>query len=171
MSLSTITVSKGQQSSLDRIVHSDHPILMRILMEAILEDNLPDNQDFPPLHRAVREGLTDAVRTLVGLGVETSERNSLGETPLHIAVRKNLREIVEILAPVSDVNAQSYTGMTPLHWACLLGYANIVEILLAYGADPWIHASQVDDLTPRDLAVIMEYQHILELLENPLILK
>ncbi|MCX8064150.1 MAG: ankyrin repeat domain-containing protein [Candidatus Hydrogenedentes bacterium] len=171
MSLSTAKISGSYSNSLDRIVHSNHPILMRILMESLLEDNLPDSPSFSPLYRAVREGLTDAVRTLVQLGVDTNERNELGEIPLHIAVRKNLSEIVEILAPVSNVNTQSFTGMSPLHWACLLGYANIAEILLAYGADPWLHAKQVDDLTPRDLALIMDYPHILDLLENPLTLQ
>lgn len=156
------------EPSLKKAFCTNHSVLLNVMMETMLEDNVLTTTRVHPLHKASALGLTDTVKALLEFGADPDERNSLGETALHVAVRKNHSQVVEILAMVSDVNAKNIYGMTPLHWACLLGYSSIVEILVAYGADPWIHADALDDLTPRDLAVMMGYPHLLEIMENPL---
>jgi ankyrin repeat protein len=39
---------------------------------------------------------------------------------------------------LKNIDALSTGGMTPLHVACGLGYADVAEVLLAAGADPTI---------------------------------
>jgi hypothetical protein len=38
----------------------------------------------------------------------------------------------------ANVNGQGYRGFTPLHWACILRFNDIIELLLAKGANPHI---------------------------------
>ena len=49
-----------------------------------------------------------------------------------------LTEVRSQIACGSDVNERNSTGWTPLHWASWKGYGEIVDALLAAGADPCI---------------------------------
>lgn len=161
-----LTILPKHTPPLETIMSSEHPILLRVLMETLREDHTRDTTNTPPLHRAVRLGLAEAVKSLLEFGSDPNERNNLGEIPLHIAVRTNRVDIVEILLPLSHVNSVSYYGLTPLHWACLFGYTSIVELLLIHGADPYIQAMEMDGLSPKDLAKMMEYRDIISLIDN-----
>ncbi len=50
-------------------------------------------------------------------------------------VARNMIEIVRLLLPYVDVNKRGKSGKTLLHSAAELGYLDIVELLLKYGAD------------------------------------
>ena len=39
-------------------------------------------------------------------------------------------------------------GMTPLHWAALIGHETLAELLLSHGADPEASGHLSEDLTP-----------------------
>lgn len=164
--MNILSIKLKSDDPLERVMASEHPVMLRVLLETLREDHATDTTNIPPLHRAVRLGLTSAVQSLLQFGADPNEKNSLGETPLHVAVRTNRMDIIEVLLPVSNVNSASYHGLTPLHWACLLGYTHIVDLLLLNGADPHIQAVQMDGLTPKDIAEIMEYKDILSLFEN-----
>ena len=68
---------------------------------------------------------------------QSNVRNSLGETPLHEAVKFSQKEKVELLiAKGADIEAKDSLGMTPLRWAFTMGKNNeIIELLLAKGAN------------------------------------
>lgn len=161
-----ISTTHKNADPLEKLVASDHPVLLRVLLETLREDHATDSSSISSLHRAVRLGLSEAVQSLLQFGADPNEKNNLGEIPLHVAVRMNRIDIVEILLPVSKVNTASYYGLTPLHWACLFGYCSIAELLLLHGADPWIQALEMDGLSPKDLAELMGYKDIISLLNN-----
>ncbi|HOV33458.1 MAG TPA: ankyrin repeat domain-containing protein [Candidatus Hydrogenedens sp.] len=165
-----LSITPKETSPFEKIGISDHPVLLRILMETFREDYGKDTSQVHPLHRAVHLGIREAVQSLIRFGADPKEKNSLGEIPLHVAVRMNRVNIVGILLSISNINETNYYGLTPLHWACLFGYTPIVELLLLNGASPYIHASEVDNLTPKDIAVLMDYKEIVSLIEklNPI---
>lgn len=164
--MNILSITQKNTDPLERLVNSDHPVLLRVLLETLREDHATDTSQITPLHRAVRLGIAEAVESLLQFGADPNEKNHLGEIPLHVAVRINRADIVEILLPVSKVNTASYYGLTPLHWACLFGYTSIVELLLLHGADPWIQAIEMDGLSPKDLAELMGYKDILLLFDT-----
>ena len=65
------------------------------------------------------------------------------DSPLHVAVRggrvENVRRVLD--RQLVDVNCLNFKHETPLHLACFLGYEDIVVLLIAFGADPYIKDS------------------------------
>merc|ERR1711990_143537 len=63
-------------------------------------------------------------------------KDKLYSTPLHVAVRVGVQEIVEFLVDHgADVNAKDREGDTPMHDAVRLGRYKIVKILILHGAN------------------------------------
>ncbi|KAL8995893.1 MAG: hypothetical protein Q9169_004467 [Polycauliona sp. 2 TL-2023] len=57
---------------------------------------------------------------------------------LHVAARLGLRDIIEMMLKGGvDVNTREDSGATPLLAACRGGHADIVYLLMDYGADSW----------------------------------
>ncbi|MDB4341952.1 ankyrin repeat domain-containing protein [bacterium] len=61
----------------------------------------------------------------------------------------NIEAAKQHLAAGTNVNAKRY-GTTPLYWATLHGHKEIVELLIAEGAD--VNAKNANDITPLDYA-------------------
>lgn len=65
-----------------------------------------------------------------------------GSAPLHIAVRRGVKEVVQMLLEFGAVpDARDDVGCAPLHFACALpcpdgGVPDVVGLLLCEGADP-----------------------------------
>ncbi len=68
--------------------------------------------------RAVELGNERAIRIFLKIGVKPDECDALGVSPL------------------INANAKNTQGLTALHWAAFRGFSDIVELLLAKGADP-----------------------------------
>ncbi len=78
------------------------------------------------------ESMLDLVRAEPHL---LEARTGLGETPLHYLVVENqLRAVILLVEAGAAVNTVSSVGGTPLSEAASLGYAEMVEYLLARGA-------------------------------------
>jgi cytohesin len=134
--------------------------LVRLLLEhkADLEARIlaPEPQgDWTVLFRALGAGHSpgdvEMTRLLLDAGANVNARAASGITPVHwVAIRgaqipsdwssafqRNLSASLRLLLErQADVNARDSGGNTPLHYAVDAGLAEIVEILLAAGADP-----------------------------------
>ena len=109
------------------------------------------------LHAAAAGGHTAIVELLLTNGLDVHSETQARYTALHHAAAGNHREVAELLlAKGADVNAEeiwngwSYTtpsyllpdvhpkpaNQTPLHWAIREGHKDMIEWLLARGANP-----------------------------------
>jgi ankyrin repeat protein len=86
----------------------------------------------PALIWAARHNLVPLATAMLARGVAVNERDLMGNTPLHWAVR--YPGMVQFLIENgADINARNVLGETPLHMA--VRYKAAVEILLQNGAD------------------------------------
>jgi ankyrin repeat protein len=86
----------------------------------------------PALIWAARNNLLLLARGMIAQGVDVNERDFMGNTPLHGAVK--YPEMVKFLLDSgADVNARNFLQETPLHAA--VRYKDSVKILLERGAD------------------------------------
>jgi ankyrin repeat protein len=103
---------------------------------------------FTPLHFAAFFGHPEAARLLIAAGAELEARSTNREfafdaRPLHSASAAGRRDVSEVLIDAgADVNAVQHGGYTALLDAAANGDAELVELLLARGADP---TARLDD--------------------------
>jgi len=92
------------------------------------------------LHLAAAFGAPPAVSVLLdgGASVEAISRNPQQNQPLHavLALGKNAETIELLLDAGAPVNAAQAGGFTPLFSAAIANRRDLVELLLAHGADP-----------------------------------
>lgn len=159
------TMDNAGRTPLDRALGTGH----RALVEAILATDNPAAIMAPgatPLHRAAAMGLTTAIQTLLLCGADVKARDTQGETALHYAVREGHLDTVHALLERSDPNAACNRGLTPLHWASITGRADLFELLVVFGGDPFVRGEYLDGLNAIDVAASMDYREIAELLEE-----
>ena len=98
----------------------------------------PETKDWTisPLQVAIYLGHEEIAKTLILKGAKTNMQDSDGIYPIHSAVWKNQREIVEILLQYgADIEAEyDNLSSTPIAYATSSGSIEMVELLLHYGA-------------------------------------
>uniref|UniRef100_A0A146LTI8 Ankyrin repeat domain-containing protein 27 n=1 Tax=Lygus hesperus TaxID=30085 RepID=A0A146LTI8_LYGHE len=132
----------------------------------------PEKTDYKgstALHYSCARGHQNSLLLLVHFGVKLNPADNEGNTPLHLAAAnghdtciKALLYFVEQGGLEFDTNLRNNQGDTALHNAARWGYSNIVNLLLEYGASPFIENKRKQ--TPLDLAHNM---HLLEVLSSP----
>ncbi|MBN1409232.1 MAG: ankyrin repeat domain-containing protein [Spirochaetales bacterium] len=131
--------------------------------------SLADKFDDSPLHWAVISGNTGFADALLKAGAPLTGACFSGYEPLHLAVKKNKREMVSrLIRAGADVNRkmpdQVIDGKanTPLHLACHHADCELVRLLLENGAD--VSAENAEGLTPVWTAVLKENPGAVKLL-------
>jgi hypothetical protein len=81
--------------------------------------------------------LLDAIKSLLGQGVDVNAKDDGGGTLLHYAAMwSNNVDILKCLVSAgADVNAKDEDGMTPLHTAVHYGSVDALKYLVSVGAD------------------------------------
>ncbi|XP_046566153.1 uncharacterized protein LOC124274831 [Haliotis rubra] len=107
----------------------------------------------------------DVIQALLEKGADAGIRNKKGETLLHCAALNQCLECVELLLPVSDVNAKDSYGTTALHCS-VLSYKphshEVIQALLEKGADAGIKNKKGE--TPLHCAAQNQCMECVELL-------
>ncbi|HWB21009.1 MAG TPA: ankyrin repeat domain-containing protein [Phycisphaerales bacterium] len=106
------------------------------LLNAAASVNAPDDQGRTALHYAARYNNASVIALLLAHGANSSSQDFRNRTPLHDAAQAGAIDAVSSLATVSNVNARSFLGMTPLHLAADLKDPAATLTLLDDGADP-----------------------------------
>jgi ankyrin repeat protein len=83
--------------------------------------------------------------------------------PLHLAAYFDLRQTIEQLILQNQfVDERATCGRTPLNIACMLGYADIVQVLLSHQAD--LNITDLEQTTCLHAAATAGHQHIVKIL-------
>eukprot|EP00656_Telonema_subtile_P043083 TRINITY_DN4945_c0_g1_i1.p2 TRINITY_DN4945_c0_g1~~TRINITY_DN4945_c0_g1_i1.p2 ORF type:complete len:173 (-),score=34.49 TRINITY_DN4945_c0_g1_i1:146-664(-) len=92
-----------------------------------------------PFHDAVEEGdLANIKGWIEKLPVDVNSRDPgrAGVTPMHIACRRGLVDVVQALHEAgAQLDATGPWGMTPLQYSTVFGHREVVRLLLELGAD------------------------------------
>lgn len=102
-----------------RAAHEMSPDILKVLLDFgadITRTTAPPNYHYSAMHAATSGRQLDTVQYLVSLGQSIDSTNTLGETPLHLAVKTpGGYEVAKYLLEVgADVNHETKNGLTPL---------------------------------------------------------
>ncbi|XP_015586738.1 ankyrin repeat and SOCS box protein 15 [Cephus cinctus] len=127
--------------------------LIKRLLEAGADPALKNDRGETPLHECLECGaLNTALLLMPHTPVDITSR--YGETPLHIAARKNQLEMVaRLLEHGEDPSLQDAGGNTPLHLASARGFHQIVSLLVT---SPLAQLEKVNDEGLTSLQVAAE---------------
>ncbi|GIL46013.1 hypothetical protein Vafri_3096 [Volvox africanus] len=135
--------SKNGTTPLLIAVENNHLGLLRVLLEAGANPNLPDTNGCTPLLAACTEGHLEMARVLLEYGAKPNMQRRDGWTALMGATLNRSTAMAElllaagaqhsVLVPPGELLAME---STPLMAACGEGSLELVRLLLAEGADP-----------------------------------
>ena len=116
------------------------------------------------LHSSVKKNLVDCVYIFITQEpTQLNRKDGYGYTPLHLAVDRGHKSIVELLIKHgADINRSNNKWNKPLHTAVWFGHEEIIKLLINYGAD--INAKNDRNETPLDLARQREHHKIIQFL-------
>lgn len=112
------------------------------------------------LGAAIANSDFESARKMIERGADLEAKDSgAGASPLHFAVMKGNRQIVDLLVNRgADVNSRTRNGTTPLHTAVLYSRLEIAEFLIGKGAN--VNAESVSGATPLALAIAAKNEPI-----------
>ncbi len=144
-----------------------------------------------PLHGAAGGGSKNIVVLLLEHGAKVNARSRYGRTPMGFAAWRDRTEVADVLlahgaeinvfeaaalgkkkkleeflrADPKAISATDELGLTPLHWAALVGHAETVRLLLVHKADRFVHDHR--GYSPCDAARTRNHHEIVELMRCP----
>lgn len=126
----------SSSSFLYTALKNNNPIMSQMLYDNGCDINYKFNSGDTYLHTiADMEGAGDLMSTFIGFGLDVNAKNSLGETPLHLAVQKgevNFDTVYALLEAGADVHARTKKRKRVFR---LAKGTQIKNLLADYGAD------------------------------------
>ncbi len=102
---------------------------------------------------------------LIELMLELEEPPADEEVPVIRACKEDdIETLRALLLAGADLNDTDSRGLAPLHLAVLVNSKEMVEMLVEYGADPRQAAPFADNLTPLEIAQLLEHDDIAEIM-------
>ena len=120
-------------------LHGQRNIVMRLLHAGASWALVAGEQSWPPLFYAIENNHTEISSLLIVAGMPLHFSDHSDRTALHIATRQQNADIVRILLAQPDqktINQEDGSGFTALLDAISFGNLEIVNLLLAAGAEP-----------------------------------
>jgi len=116
------------------------PEAVSLLLRHHADVNAAAQNGWTALMIASVKGHVEVAETLLRHGADPNKADVYSWTPLMRAVNEGERQIVKLLLEQGEarVNQAGENGITALHLAALKASADLVELLLAHGADPRI---------------------------------
>ncbi|OAA59296.1 Ankyrin repeat-containing domain protein [Cordyceps fumosorosea ARSEF 2679] len=151
--------------------------LMQVFLDRGVDVNVRDSLNRTPLHEAACNSDARAVQILLKRGADRRAQDKKAKTALHVGslagrldvVRSLLKQSVEPddgnslqSHATSEVDARAKNDWTPIHFAAAAGFADIVQVLIDFGAD----ISATDDLgnTPSHFAAVRGQADVIRIL-------
>lgn len=130
---------------------------------------LVNNGRWSALHEAIDKKDTFQVMDLINKGVNvrviSASPKEHNITPLHLAMQRELPEIVKLLLEKGAlVNGEMSTGTTALHIAVETSQVEMVKLLLEKGANPSLESFYVH--SPLKIAQKKGHEKILKMLQE-----
>ncbi len=138
---------------------------VQALLQAGTECEARNEEDMTPLMLAANQGHQEIVEALIKHGADVNAKNTQGWTALMKAIYnygldRGFPGIVSILvAAGSEIETEISYGTRPLMLAAGYGQAEVIELLLAAGAD--VLARNEGGLTARTMAEYKDYVQVI----------
>ena len=167
MTLLHIAAKEGKEETIELLIAKGADVNAKVASGSNKDKTPLDlaqkaNRSDSPEVKAAKKEIADLLRTHGG---KTGE-----ELNVIIAAAKNgdIEAVKQYLADGADVNEKAGDGTTPLHNAAGYGHNEIVELLIAKGADmnPIILSGRYQGKTPLDLAIGRKKNETVDLLRK-----
>jgi len=151
------------------------PLITLILKASDLKITVKDSNGNSPLHLFAQKCITttqsdEVILKLIEKGCSVADENFLGEIPLHKACLTTFHKtstIETLLLKGSNINHQTKTLDTPLHYAIKMNRSDVVLFLLQKGANFNIEGGKPPK-KPIELARELDHTSIVNKLEKVL---
>lgn len=154
------------ESPMDRAMKCGHTLLTRLMLLQEQEDKTEaPARALDAMDAATYWGYESAVRRLLMEGADPSGTGRNDEPLLHVAVRRGHFETMKLLVEYgADLNSESASGMTAMHWVALNGRVDMAEFLLHHGIETDHPSEAMNGMTPLAVAKLMGYEELADCL-------
>nr|XP_020454856.1 histone-lysine N-methyltransferase EHMT1-like isoform X1 [Monopterus albus] len=128
---------QNKRTPLHAAAAEGHHEICHMLVQAGANLDMFDEEQRTPLMAACENNHLETVKYLIRAGAAVSHKDIMGFTCLHLAAKLGHYEIVHhLLSKASKhINCQDDGGWTPITWAIEYKHKELVQLLLARGAD------------------------------------
>ncbi|NGX49172.1 MAG: Phosphocholine transferase AnkX [Candidatus Anoxychlamydiales bacterium] len=140
----------GEMTCLDKAFVKKNKLAVKTFFILAADFNI--RRPFSLFRDTIRHGLDDELLEYIIKKISNiNEKDSLGNTALHLATHSSAKIIELLISAGVEVNNINLEHETPLHFAARLPTLKVVELLIDAGAD--INAKNSAGQTPLDIAI------------------